>query len=137
MCVCVFRTSSYIEERRAREKGGRERWLLTMLDKREKELVFFCFSYRRTDTTWVQTSTIPCILRNSVRRGGSRERRERTGISFASLASVPIQVGCKQVQFPMCCTIPFDEVVVEKEERELVFLLLLLPAYRYNLGANK
>ncbi len=56
---------------------------------------------------------------------------------FASLAGVPIQLRCQQVQLPVCCAIQFDEVVVEKEEKELVVFLLLLPAYRYNSGAKK
>ncbi len=80
--MCVLRLSSYIEDRRAREKGERERWLLTMLDKRERIGIVFSFSYRRTDSTRVQTSTIFYVLRNSVRRVGSRERRERIGIVF-------------------------------------------------------
>ncbi len=180
MCLCLFRTSSYIEERRAREKVGesdgylrcsikeRKNWYFfasltgvpiplrcqqvqfpvycaiqfdeVVVEKEEKELVFFYFSCQHTDTTRVQTSAIPCVLYNLVRRRGSRQRRERrqrTGIFFTSLASVPIQLGCKQVQFPMCCAIQFDEVVVEKEEKELRFFLVLLSAYRNNSGANK
>jgi len=74
----------------------------------------------------MQTRTVPCVLRNSVRGGGNREMRERTGIFFCLSYQRTDSTRCKQDQFPVCCAIQFEKVVVEKGEREMVFFFASL-----------
>ena len=62
--------------------------------KERESWYLFCLYYRRTDTTRVQTRTIACVLRNSV-RGSSRKQRKRIGIYIFLLLPAYRYQGCK------------------------------------------